>query len=940
MRDPALVATLRARLEGTSGELHVVAPSARAAKVLAATALAPGEARLGVAFTTWNGLAKTLLRRIGLLAPREDDASIERARLVLALRAAGPGPFAEVLALPASLPTLIEAWHEAGRADPRATPMLSADAQALLALPRPPSAARELCEVLLREPARGKALRGIGVLVIGSLPPDGVHACLRHVLEVAGVALEHQPYARETGATRELWCAPDPANEARLAARLCSSAHARGIPFARMVVVAPQLGPYVPHLHAAFAAERVPFVAQARSPLGQEPRGALLVHAARMCFGAAPRVAFLALLGSPLARTPLSSGALAALEIAARETAAKGRGAATAELAAALPAVRHELARAERLAEFLAQHAKPAVAGTRDERVAEAIDGVLTTLATLERLRPDLGDEAFVTELEELVAAHGLPLASEGADTGFETVHVVEPDQALAFPAEHLHLMGLSANQVPGAPPDETWLRDTDRHELGLPKRDLLREREEALLLACLLHATTSVIVSRPGRDPGGRETEPSLWHARLWNRALGASGAAAERPLPVGLERIVPLHPATAAERRIEAGECPADLALTALALERAEPEAIAALLPAGRGAIAAQARALEDFRPGDLARDGVLGPSVLQAPEASISVSALQVLAGCPQRFWLQHALKIAPLPEPPDPMALPRDRSGNAVHAALSATFEHFAKELGATADPRQLVEPVVAFARTKLGETLREHCGPALTSLPELLHVLGEEWQTAIERTLRSELAWLHEHGAKVRAVEEVVRGVLRVRRVGAEHEHALALHGRVDRIDTIGADGLGVVDFKTGTNAEAAANVGQMLRGRQLQLVTYGMLLEAAARDGRNITSLAAVAVGPAVEPDAEFRTEVEDPLGLLHGELARDLHDTLATLQEVRLAGTFAMRPDREECKTCDWSLACRRLHPPSLARVEASGIAELERCAGVATKKASKGKP
>ena len=920
MREHELVRKLEEALATRAELTLVVTASARAAKSLAAATLKNGVAHLGVAFTTWNGLARSLLRRLGKVAPGEVLGVVERERLRRALAARGSGPLMDVVELPASFPALQLAWREVWRGEVSDGRLeeLSEAARELLALPPPVDARRALLAALRADGAR---LDEVRVLIAGTLPDGGLQACLTDALERCGASIEKLPYSTLAPPHRELWCTPDPASEMRLAAALCSQARSRGIPFGRMLVVAPSLGPYVEGLATAFARERVPFLAQAETPLAQEPRCALLLQAARVLFGTAPRSAFVALLGSPLVAKPLSHELLGDLERAARERDASGRGPTTAAFASHLPnpvVGAGKLAGAERVEILRAYHGELVQApapGSRDEQVMEACSTLLQALQALLAERGDLSDEALVAELEELAWSRGLGVASAGAETTTDVVHVVEPDQALSFAADHVHVLGLSASQVPSPPPDECFLRDSDRQLLGLLDKDMRRQRELALLGACLLHATTSCVLSRPRRAASGRETETSLWHAQL-AQSIGASLAD---------EQAVPAHPHARAERRVLAGECPADLALTALALERADTEQIARLMPKGRAGIPAQARALESFAPSALARDAMsFRPGALD-PARTISVSALEKLATCPLQFWFQSGLRLRPLPPPPELTSLPNDRVGSAVHVALAQTLQRHAKALRAAPDLLQLADAIVEQAQEAFVAEITAKCGEALRAVPELLHVLAERWQKAIATALRAELEHMQATGTRPAHFEHPLECKLSVKRKDAEATVELALSGRIDRVDALEGDQLGIVDYKTGSDPKQATSAIAILRGRKVQLVAYGMMLEAARGAKSSVTSLAIVGINPDLEPDAG-RKEVAGVLDLLHGERAREVLHTLAVLQELRQAQLFPMQPHKGACARCEFTLACRRLHPPSTSRVDGARSAELAR--------------
>jgi hypothetical protein len=100
----------------------------------------------------------------------------------------------------------------------------------------------------------------------------------------------------------------------------------------------------------------------------------------------------------------------------------------------------------------------------------------------------------------------------------------------------------------------------------------------------------------------------------------------------------------------------------------------------------------------------------------------------------------------------------------------------------------------------------------------------------------------------------------------------------------------------------------MLKGTSLQVPLYQLL----AGDGACVELLG---VGPAHDPARVPDEAARRPRFTGFDARTRPGFDeTLATLLGVLRDGRFAMRPGRH-CSWCDFRPACRRLHPPTLAR-------------------------
>ena len=115
-----------------------------------------------------------------------------------------------------------------------------------------------------------------------------------------GVPMEVAPAEECRPADVQLHGCPGFYEELRVAGQLCMEAASRGVAWHDMVVAAPTLTPYRPHLQRAFTAEGVPFRTDLKSPLLRHPRAALYLHVARLLFHEAPRESWLALVTSPL----------------------------------------------------------------------------------------------------------------------------------------------------------------------------------------------------------------------------------------------------------------------------------------------------------------------------------------------------------------------------------------------------------------------------------------------------------------------------------------------------------------------------------------------------------------------------------------------------------------------------------------------------------------
>ena len=864
---------LLAQLPVRGTAAFVLAPTRAAARALRHE-LAPAlPGLLGVHFGTGSDLARLLLRLTGnpVAAPGPDPLLL-RSALRSQLDAI-EAPFARYArrfpqALEHLLRTLQEIQDSGGR---RAGAELSAEGELLAQLAMRFEPAGAATRYQLVQAAMGLATPRGGwprILVVPGAGLDGAIELLLARLAALGaeIARWQAPVSQPQLALRSTATIQ---HELRLAAHGCMQAYRAGVAFARMAVAAPALGPYVPYLRAAFAAEGVPFASEAQSPLAQEPRGALCVHAARVFYGEASRRDWLALLGSAHRRTPLEPARIEAFDRDSRRHGWKHRGAAAGEFAAAVPPLPAAGTRSARLLAFLESWLGDPDPAQRDGRAAERLGACLDVLAAYERVET-LDDAAFCAELERMLGNRGLELSSGHADA----VLVLEHEQVLAHATEHLHVLGMSAAFLPGPGPSELFLRDPDRRAFaGMACAESARARERGLLEQLLAHATRSTILSFARADMQGRETGPSL----LLEELAGLPELVAE-----------PAHPESLATLRVASGLCAPDLGRTLLLLRSSDPPGAAPWL--------VRARRLEDFTSTHLGHDGWIG-----TPDAreALNVTEVEELARCAEAWLWRHPCGIEPLEPEPDPAALPRDRIGRMVHKALEAAYRAHLAEFAADPLPEDLGARLQRDAASRFEAELAADASALRREFPAVFRVVAAQWQQALAAAIDHDLARMRSDGSRPRDVERKLEGHL-----------AMPLRGRIDRIDLLPGGQLRIVDFKTGGTGIDRVKQRPILSGQHCQLLLYAHLAGAA-----HVDELEVQIVRPGLDPGTETFHSI-DAQPLLTGEVAQRFATTMQVLAQLRATGFYPRNPEQGDCEWCEFRIACRRLHPPSRERV------------------------
>jgi putative RecB family exonuclease len=779
------------------------------------------------------------------------------------------------------------------------------------------------------------------VLVVGYPDPERDLQLLLEVLHQRDVPVVHAPAATHTPRA-DLHSCPHVAAELRLAARICLDAAARGIPWHDMVIAAPRLDPYLDHLRHAFDTGGVPFHTAAATPLIRHPRAALALHLCRLLFETAPRPSFLALASSALLRNPVAPDHLAALDRLSRRDSLIGTGAETStfldklasrfdeadrgrpapvvsllrDVIRAATSLRHIAdyrQRSTAAEEFMSRHLVDAT--PEDQDISKRISDCLAAVVFAGAGDPD--GTNYTAELHDLLRTRTAPL--RGSTPG--GVQFVPFAGALAFPCTVLHMLGLSADIVPGPSPLHTFLDDSDRESIGMRTTDRQRESEAHLLGRLAQHAPT-LTVSYPRTDAEGRLREFTLWSDRI------------DRFAPLSEEIREPGHPESRAADAVASGRCPPDLALDHLALGGCtDAKVFAQLLDSDAARILARVDALESFDGSSLRRDGDIGSAygdrVLRDP---VSVTAVQTLGRCPQQFLFAHVMGISPLPEEPDPLSLPRDRIGTLIHRVIETLYQEFLPRLMASTEPHELLDEMSAQAGARFERELAGDTSMLRRQFPGLHDLLRQRWLAGLIRAIDGDLELMRTDESRPESVEREIQQTLYFRRPGDEEPVRLLLRGKLDRVDRLEDGGVRILDFKTGARPEASVDAKNIYKGTNLQLVLYAMLeravtdLAPSALEARSIRP-----VGGIVDPP-DWRHELSDADAYLVGEHAAGLEETMAVLVRLIRRGLLTPKPDRH-CAWCKFKPACRRFHPPSVQRVSQCSELELHQYYALARK-------
>ncbi|MEO6952443.1 MAG: PD-(D/E)XK nuclease family protein [Polyangia bacterium] len=533
-------------------------------------------------------------------------------------------------------------------------------------------------------------------------------------------------------------------------------------------------------------------------------------------------------------------------------------------------------------------------------------------LRILDRLRAELPAAARRLELAErswsrrevesllLSAWAEPPLHAVGARGGVVTVCAYDaiPEGRLAV----LVLAGASEGSLRG-PSSDPLLHDetlnTLGRALGRPLLDTATDpaRRERLVVARALGRATNVWVTRSRTDEGGRALLPGelVEHAL----ALGATqDEAGDARLP-GIEE-ARTRAEVAARFLVEVhGDATLREGLDEATLEMLR-EQLGARLPRVEALVSMEherARFFASTDPGgpydgrifdEQVRARLVESALPGRAERPLSASTLSRYVECPQRFWLDSVLRVAPPDEATD--ELDERQGGRLVHVALEALFARW-RDAGLL--PLRGHEAEAEHLDEALGQVVARW----RKDRPVGNEILFEQRVRALARLLRA--VWQHEiERASPLLPTHLEHAFDKVEVPGGSPP--LFVGGSIDRVDRgVGRDATraAVVDYKSGAIGKLKKELKEEAFGEtSWQLPLYAAVVRA---------ELGVEEVALVYYSLKEMKIERADApawLRLDGGEFVDRLWAQVRRMRE----GHFEVRPKQDACKGCRLQPACR----------------------------------
>jgi ATP-dependent helicase/nuclease subunit B len=533
------------------------------------------------------------------------------------------------------------------------------------------------------------------------------------------------------------------------------------------------------------------------------------------------------------------------------------------------------------------------------EEDAAELDRLFDEMAQLESVAMDVNPVEFTAArswLEQAVDASEPRIHQE--DRG--GIRVLDAMQMRGLTFDRLYLLGMNSDVFPRTPREDPVLDDAARARIaersGRPLAQKMEAAgEERLLLALLLgSATEAVRVSWQRANESGKAVTPSLALRELARLRFGRPDLVALR-----IEALhIPSHPTQALQALLhEPGLLSPDdeMLLAVLSLgDPARAEGIRQRFPQLSPGLNMLAETQSWVR-GRAEYDARIGPL---ETEPALSVSAMEDLGNCPLQFFFKRILRVRESDDEPSALAISSRDAGTGIHALLEEVYRALDDEgLFAPVGRAELVQRGRELLEERRDDVLGDLGRRLSRRLPLLWRERARSWAAVLSARVVNDLARIESLELKPLGFEESCS-----RRLDLGDDVGLRLSARFDR-RLEGPDGVTVGDYKISKNVARRVDPTAMLKGTTLQAPLYRLLA------GEDAT-VEMIGIHPELgEDDARvsfsgFEKEAQEA----------SFRDTLRVLLQLRNGGNFPFNDDRH-CQWCPYKSACRRGHPPSVAR-------------------------
>ena len=522
-----------------------------------------------------------------------------------------------------------------------------------------------------------------------------------------------------------------------------------------------------------------------------------------------------------------------------------------------------------------------------ERNAARDIELALRGLGSLEEFEPGSASLERLLEILTVELEAGLPRVGRFG----EGVFVGPLTAAVGLDLDKVYVVGLAEDLYPGRVQPDPLVLDRVRREPGVALRTE-RDRVDAMQrhLLAAFDAAPEVVACFPRGDLRRSHLRlPSRWLMPTLRRLSGDPHLVASRWDSAGGENIIGSN---SYATELETTRLPMSEQEWRVRAHRSATAASDAVVDAATTLV--EARASTAFTRHDGYLRGQSGLPDFGAGEVPVSPTQLESYATCPHSYFVQRLLRVEPIEQPEEIIAISALEIGDLMHRAVDGLITELNGRLPSYGEPwtsahhTRLIEIANALAAEKEMRGLTGHwrlwSAERTRILRDLDQMLADDsvWRAGLDaKVVGSEYAFGMNDPDSGPAVELELS------------EGRILLRGKADKIDQTRSGVVLVTDIKTGSSySYKILNRDPVAAGTKLQLPVYAY----AARQAFHAT-----------EARAQYwfvRKDRESIPLTLDAELDQVYRSTLETLVTSIAAGLFPAKPPEtdfgRQCAYCN----------------------------------------
>ncbi len=541
------------------------------------------------------------------------------------------------------------------------------------------------------------------------------------------------------------------------------------------------------------------------------------------------------------------------------------------------------------------------------------ISGSLLSLRRFERLSPEVALPEFIETFSRSLENSEHNVFSKD----IAGVHVLDAMSARAIPFRILFVMGMNERVFPRNIKEDPLLRDPVRQVmervLGYKIEEKLNGFEEEKLLFYLLvnSAKERLCITYQRTDDAGETRIPSWYISEVT-----PPEAAKELRIP---RRLSDKYSVT--EVYDYYWLTPHELS-TRLILEGMDASTVMsgfcfnpALYQHGREAIAYH----EKTTVGLTQFDGLTGSVDVYwnyIVRRGISPTAMEMFARCPFSYFARHLLGLTKIERPETVMGIQPMDAGNICHLILKRFYAGYSRVEDSEMNAYLKDTALSVFAEYEQNNPV---------GYPVIWEIERERLLTLLMDFVAMDLKEMSVSGFSPYIFETSVHGCLSTDLL-RNNEYEIPVHGIIDRVDRYKDQAhFRIIDYKFKSGSSLPSEEKDLrlaaIRGQKLQPPVYTLMMAEYMRNKEGIKNPVCDHVRFSYLAPNWTDVADEDRFNAFPGDcwgsgLGEHIATTIKLLLKGIRKGLFFILPG-SYCKTCDYSMICRKNHFPSRARAK-----------------------